>query len=893
MSGVSVMYWNARGLSGKFNELAELVRVENIDIACVSETHLTDNIQLRDIPNYNMIRHDRLTHLGGLVMLIRKGIKFDEVDLGTTDLLEYVGIIIEPVGKAKNSTIILNTYLPGGARNSDVQTYLKSDLTRLLQTNTKNRAIFLMGDLNAKHKSWNNVNNNKAGNILYEFLQNSKFTVAYPPDPTYVPLTDKKSTSTIDLLITNGLIRCSRPFVRNIFTSDHVPVFVTIHSGAQQSDETIRPNYFRTNWKKYRDIFDNHLYQLAINFRSVVSSTDDIDNAIRQMTDATATALKDSVPLERPSRNGTFLTDEIRRDIQRRNYFKRRWLRTHRIEDKAQYNALNRDIRTQIAILNKNRMSKELLDCKPGDNRLYKIIKNRKRKKIPPLVDNSKPRLHNDCDKAMALASHFRQMHDNPLARCDLVFTLGVNEYVRKFLEQNHSIDESLYISSKEVHGTVKSLKNGKSPGPDNLPTVAIKNYSQQGYYILTEIFNACVRTGYYPNCWKISCTVPVHKPGKDPTDRTSYRPIALISVLSKVFEKIICSKLNEFMSANKILHDLQFGFRKEHSTSHALTYLYNSIQDGFILKETSGVLSFDIEKAFDRVWHNGLLYKLIKLNFPRPLIYVLKSFLGDRSFYVRVGDEVSGRMDVPWGVPQGSALSPTLYNLYIHDIPLELPGENCKLMLYADDTIIFTRDRLINKVNNSLTSSADIIFNYYSKWKIGINKTKTTLTCFTFRKTKQLPGVSLTVHNEDIPWNSSLKYLGITLDSHLTLKTQALLYCDKMDNAIRVLYPYINRQSSLSKPLKIHIYRTYLLPILTYAAPVTSQMCKTNFKILEIKQNKCLRMLLDISWDSYTSNKIINATSGVESLEKITRRLRDSFMYSCSMSKNAIIRNF
>lgn len=110
------MYWNARGLSGKFNELAELVRVENIDIACVSETHLTDNIQLRDIPNYNMIRHDRLTHLGGLVMLIRKGIKFDEVDLGTTDLLEYVGIIIEPVGKAKNSTIILNTYLPGGGK---------------------------------------------------------------------------------------------------------------------------------------------------------------------------------------------------------------------------------------------------------------------------------------------------------------------------------------------------------------------------------------------------------------------------------------------------------------------------------------------------------------------------------------------------------------------------------------------------------------------------------------------------------------------------------------------------------------------------------------------------------------------------------------------------------
>lgn len=890
MSGVSVMYWNARGLSSKINELAELIRVENIDIACVSETHLTDNIKLRDIQNYTTIRRDRATHLGGLVMIIRNGLRFKEYVVGASSLLECMGIVLEPVGSSKTPTVIINTYLPGGARNSDIQTYFKTDLERILPANKKDLAIFMMGDLNAKHKTWNNQKNNKAGNILYDFLQNCEYTAAYPPEHTYVPLSDKKAESTIDLLISNGLVGFSRPFVRHIFTSDHVPVFVSIHNNSQVIVQNMRPNYHKANWRKFRTSLDAQLYDLALNLSARDCSTVHIDDAIERITNATGIALKWSVPLEKPSRNGSFLTEEIRKDIQKRNYFKRRWLRSHQQADKSSYNELNRAIRIQLAILNKNRISNEIQKCAPGDSKLYKAIKNRKHKTVPPLLDKDNPRLYNDSDKAAALANHFRKTHDNPLARSDLVFTCCVNECVRKYLA-SPSDNARITVSSKEVHAVVKALKNGKSPGPDNLPSIAIKNFSQQGYHILTEIFNACLNIYYFPKCWKVSCTVPVHKPGKDPTDRTSYRPIALLSVLSKVFERIINIKINEIVIVNDILPNQQFGFRKSHSTTHALTLLYGSIKTGFKKKETTGVLSFDIEKAFDRVWHNGLIYKLIKLNFPRPIVCIVNSFLNDRHFYVRVGGGVSDLKDAPWGVPQGSALSPSLYNLFIYDIPTQLPGDNTNLMLYADDTLIYTSDRMINKINNNLTSSSEIIYKFYSKWKIGINRTKTTLTCFTHRKTKQLPDVSLRINEEDIEWRSALKYLGVTLDSHLTLKTQASLSCAKVDNAIRVLYPYINRQSSLSNQLKIHIYKTYLLPILTYAAPLTGQMCKTTFKMMETKQNKCLRMLLGISWDSFTSNKVLHTTSGLDNLEEIFRKHRESFLHSCSISENVIIR--
>lgn len=243
--------------------------------------------------------------------------------------------------------------------------------------------------------------------------------------------------------------------------------------------------------------------------------------------------------------------------------------------------------------------------------------------------------------------------------------------------------------------------------------------------------------------------------------------------------------------------------------------------------KETVGVLSFDIEKAFDRVWRKGLIYKMIKLSFPGHIIRIINSFLTNRQFYVKLENGHSPIMKSDWGVPQGSALSPTLYNFYIHDIP-NPTTHMCMLTLYADDTILLTRHRNINIISNRLSLSAETIYNYYNKWKISINTTKTRLTCFTNRKTKQLPIKEIRINGIITPWTCDMKYLGITFDKKLTMTTHITNLINKVNAAIRMIYPYINRKSQFKAKTKIFLYKTYIRPLLTYGHPILNQLCKT-----------------------------------------------------------------
>jgi hypothetical protein len=407
----------------------------------------------------------------------------------------------------------------------------------------------------------------------------------------------------------------------------------------------------------------------------------------------------------------------------------------------------------------------------------------------------------------------------------------------------------------------------------------------------LTVIFNACLTIGYFPSSWKKALTVAVPKSGKDPSNVTSYRPIALLNIFSKIFEKIINRQLRNLQTTNNTLPDFQFGFRSGHSTNHALTILHQDISLALTRKQTTGVLAFDIEKAFDRVWHKGLIYKMHRQNFPDYLIKIIHSFLTDRTFLVNIGMCHSVPQTIPWGVPQGSALSPTLYNIFISDFPVS-SDTAIKEILYADDTLIYISDRNIAKISNSLTQTAESIFKYYNKWKIKVNTSKTTLTGFTRRTTKQLPITPLTICGSDVPWTDELKYLGITFDKRLTMTTHINTCRSKVDAAIRMLYPFINRRSQLDSQLKIHLYKTYIRPLLCYGFTLLTTMNKTNWKKLESTQNKCLRMLLDIKWDTFTRTSEVLSISQTQSLHDFTLKTYDSFIEKCKESDNRLIKN-
>jgi retron-type reverse transcriptase len=207
----------------------------------------------------------------------------------------------------------------------------------------------------------------------------------------------------------------------------------------------------------------------------------------------------------------------------------------------------------------------------------------------------------------------------------------------------------------------------------------------------LTHLFKHRLRLSHFPKPWKEAKIITLPKPGKDPKFPQNLRPISILPTTGKLFEKVILKFVQKHIEEKGLLNVSQFGFRARHSTTLQCMRLTDHVTLNFNNKMSMAAVFFDIEKAFDTTWHHGLLYKLSKLKYSANVIKLLGSFLSQRKFRVSVEGEMSTPREMQAGVPQGSVLSPTLFNLYINDAP-----QTCgvHLTLFADDTCLYATDR-------------------------------------------------------------------------------------------------------------------------------------------------------------------------------------------------------
>lgn len=213
-------------------------------------------------------------------------------------------------------------------------------------------------------------------------------------------------------------------------------------------------------------------------------------------------------------------------------------------------------------------------------------------------------------------------------------------------------------------------MKLKKAPGHDLIPNVVYKHLTDKALAFLSTIFNRCLSAGYFPKFLKHAEILLFHKPGKPKSNCKSYRPISLLTALSKLLERVISTRLSTVLDENNVIPPYQFGFRQKYSTTQQLLRLTEIINKGFEAKKHTAILFLDIQQAFDKVWIEGLLYKLSQINIPTYLLDTLKSFLQDRTFNVRINGESSISKSINAGIPQGSILGPTLFSIYISDMP-------------------------------------------------------------------------------------------------------------------------------------------------------------------------------------------------------------------------------
>jgi len=231
----------------------------------------------------------------------------------------------------------------------------------------------------------------------------------------------------------------------------------------------------------------------------------------------------------------------------------------------------------------------------------------------------------------------------------------------------------------------LKSLQNKKSPGYDNISGKLIKELSPKGIRFLAILINAVFRLCHFPSQWKVAQIILIGKPGKNPDLPTSYRPISLLSVMSKICEKLLLNKINPIVLSKKLIPNHQFGFCNHHATIEQVHRLTSKIKEAFEKKEYCTGAFLDVAQTFDKVWHKGLLYKLNRM-FPNNIYQLLYSYLTNRSFQVNINQTVTKLYPINAGIPQGSVLGPTLYLLYTADLPTM---QEITTATYADDTAV------------------------------------------------------------------------------------------------------------------------------------------------------------------------------------------------------------
>ena len=257
------------------------------------------------------------------------------------------------------------------------------------------------------------------------------------------------------------------------------------------------------------------------------------------------------------------------------------------------------------------------------------------------------------------------------------------------------------YVICGEVLNIIQYSVSYKAPGPDVIFNVMLKHVSYSTAILLTRMFNKCIELGYFPKVWKLAKVVPVLKPGKDPCLGSSYRSISLMSAISKIFERIIHTWLETHVSANNILPDVQFGFRRQRSAVMQLQRVLQIVSNAKTSWKSTGISLLDVEKAFDSVWHNGLIYKLRLQGFPSYLVHLVQNYLSGRTLAVYVNSEKSDSYSNCAGVPQGSVIGPLFYNCYTADVPSLRSGTD--LALYADNSAIFCSSRTLRHVGTGL----------------------------------------------------------------------------------------------------------------------------------------------------------------------------------------------
>ena len=431
---------------------------------------------------------------------------------------------------------------------------------------------------------------------------------------------------------------------------------------------------------------------------------------------------------------------------------------------------------------------------------------------IPPIPLNNVV-YYSDKDKANIFNTFFIEqssIENNDDALPNVPFlTCEINEIV---------------LTASEVKEVISKLDTSKATGPDLIHNRLLIESLPILLNPLTDLFNRCLDEKKFTAQWKTAHVTPVHKKGQKDSCN-NYRPVSLLSCVGKVLERCVHHHIFQFLNENEIITPHQSGFIPGDSTINQLLCIYNDLCVSFDKKITTQSVFFDISKAFDRVWHRGLLVKLESAGIRGKLLEFLSNYLSDRLQCVVIKGQKSDFKNVTAGVPQGSVLGPLLFLVYINDIVNDIESD---IKLFADDTSMSLALNDPYKRQDILNSDLNKINDWANSWKVRFNEGKTELLNFARNNhpIHDLTFGSATLHN-----TQSHKHLGIIFQTNCKWDEQIKSIISKVNLLLSCLKTY---KYKLSRKALETMYKSFVLPHFDYADVIWDNCTEEQSNTLE-----------------------------------------------------------
>lgn len=841
---VTMLTINCRSIVNKTAELAFIAQTHTPGIICLTETWLCPAQQL-SLQGYSCFRRDRtgqsgttIRGYGGVAILINN-VLFPRVRARPDLADQHIEALWLELGLPNEPPItICCVYRPPTTLKDETEHFC-SVLTDTIQSlDLSATTLILTGDFNAANQAWcRSDRTTRAGThvermfLSFGMQQLVSFPTHHGPN----------SSACLDLIATN------RPdlmhhvdFAAPLGASDHVILVCRLNivpSVRANSSPTKSGYNFRkvpkTTWSSI-----NHELQ-ALNWDNLLSSPcldtciAVIDRELQYMF------LKYLQPFRRvlrksrahPKSYPPWMTPTLLRAMKMKND-RHSLARKYPTPTNIQHYNLQRNLVRSLSRAAHRSYIQSITSSLSAPQRptLHKFIRSQRlgssETNIPPLQRPDNTVCDDPGEKATVLNNHFAAVciPDDPS------WSLPPTPSTAR----PQGDLSSFHTSAGHVAQVIKRLPTGKAPGLDGIPNDVLKALSPSLSYPLSLLFNQSFRSGVFPMCWKHALVVPIYKGKGQRSAPTNYRPISLLSSMSKLCEKIVYEQLYHHVSP--ALAPSQSGFRKGDSTSFQLVNILQRIAELRDQKCLTAMCFFDLAKAFDTVWFRGLLHKLEVLFNVRNLAFSwIASYLTGRTQSVRLNSSISDPLPVSSGVPQGSILGPLLFLIYVNDLPLVVPG----ISLFADDTGLLVSDSHVDGLVSSLQDGINSIISWMHSWHLKPNILKTEAIFF-FNPLLQ-PRLTFPGSSDSISVVQQHKHLGIIIDVNLSWTAHIDYICRKSSSTLGVLAPHCSHLPVSCKKL---FYKVYILPILMYACNSWCHLSATSQSALEIHHKKLLKIL-------------------------------------------------